>query len=125
MKVQDSTAAWLSNYEVLDHLTKQKERREKLNSELKHPPRTAGNIMTIEYEVSEFQILIIFGQFYKTLSYLNGTPSKHLSGEKLRELMEYLLQFSLTKAEKLQIINLLPRSPVELYLVCVSAICLF
>lgn len=73
--------------------------------------------MTIEYEVTENQILFIIRSFFKALSYLNGTPSKHLSEERLKELMEYLLQFSLTKAEKLQIINLLPKSPVELYLV--------
>lgn len=40
-----------------------------------------------------------------------------MTDEKVSGILEYLVQFALTKAEKLQIVNLLPRSPVDFYLV--------
>lgn len=51
MQILEHSAAWLSNYEVLQHLSRQKDKRDKLAAALKYPPRTAGNILTIEFEV--------------------------------------------------------------------------
>lgn len=39
------------------------------------------------------------------------------NAETIRRLLELLHPIKLTKAEKLQIVNLLPRTPVEFYLV--------
>lgn len=51
------------------------------------------------------------------LKYLESSPASRLDREKMEELLEALLPYALTKAEKLQIINLLPQSVVEFYLV--------
>jgi hypothetical protein len=49
--------------------------------------------------------------------YLNQTPVRHLSTEGLRALLAALTRYPLTKAEKLQIVNLRPQSKVELHVV--------
>lgn len=51
MQILNASAAWLSNYEVAQHLQAQKEKRDQIAATVKHPPRTAGNILTIEFEV--------------------------------------------------------------------------
>lgn len=51
MQVVEAQAAFLSNYEVVKHLQQQREKREKLAASLNHPPRTAENVQTIEFEV--------------------------------------------------------------------------
>lgn len=40
-----------------------------------------------------------------------------LSEERFQKLMEYLAKLSLTKAEKLQVVNMLPKTQVEFYLI--------
>ncbi len=52
MQIIDDHVALLSDYEVWDHLCKQRQSREELAATLKHPPRMSANVLTIEYEVS-------------------------------------------------------------------------
>jgi hypothetical protein len=55
MQILNPSAAWLSNYEVLDHLRTRKENRDALAASLKaiqkHPPITPESVLTIEFEV--------------------------------------------------------------------------
>lgn len=51
MQILNHSAAWLSNFEVAEHLQAQKAKREQIAATVRHPPRTAGNILTIEFEV--------------------------------------------------------------------------
>lgn len=54
----------------------------------------------------------------KTLSYFEKFSQVTLqTAEAVEQLMKFLLDFKLTKAEKLQIVNLLPRTMVEFYLI--------
>lgn len=48
---------------------------------------------------------------------MQETPCKNQSAETIKNLMESLLPFNLTKAEKLQLLNLRPSSLVELQLI--------
>jgi len=50
--------------------------------------------------------------------HLNRGALKQLTAEALHQLMLELAKFSLTKAEKLQIVNMRPTSKVELHVVC-------
>jgi hypothetical protein len=48
---------------------------------------------------------------------MKGMGCDQMDEEKVLKVMEYLAQFNLTKAEKLQLLNQTPRSPVDFYLV--------
>ena len=50
-------------------------------------------------------------------SYLNSTPARDQRRERLEELRNGLKAFGISKTEALQIINLMPSTSVELYLV--------
>jgi len=49
--------------------------------------------------------------------YLNSTPASTQRREQLEHLLKELEKFSLTKAERLQILNLMPHLLVELYVI--------
>ncbi|ESO05519.1 hypothetical protein HELRODRAFT_171157 [Helobdella robusta] len=53
----------------------------------------------------------------ETVSYLENTACKDQTAESIAELKKNLNQFKLTNAEKLQIVNLLPQSAVEVQLI--------
>lgn len=104
MEVLDASVAWLSDYEVREHLREQKAMRDRISESIGRPVRPAENLLTIEFE---------------TLSYFQGHKhTEHFtSSSTLEELMNFLKSYALTKAEKLQLVNLLPQSEVEFYLV--------
>jgi hypothetical protein len=58
----------------------------------------------------------------QAISYLSGNylPNISQKEEAITKLVKDLAPYDLTKAEKLQIVNLAPIRPVELYVVCFS-----
>lgn len=101
MEVVEGHTAFLSDYEVMKHLAAQRSERDKIATNIGRPVRAAENVQTIEFE---------------TLSYLEKKCSE-ITEERLKKIMEYLADLQLTKAEKLQIINILPKTHVEFYLI--------
>jgi len=98
MEVVDECAAMLSNYEVYTLLTdihKGKEGHKKPNKHQKH-------LATI---------------LYSTIKHLEKTPCGEQSSEIVSKFMQALKPFGLTKAEKLQLLNLRPQSAVEIQLI--------
>ncbi len=51
------------------------------------------------------------------LQYLNGSPAAAQTAEGVKECFQYLDTYKLTKAEKLQVVNLYPTSEVDVHLV--------
>ncbi|KAF8061611.1 HRDC-like protein [Lyophyllum atratum] len=124
MEVVNPRSALLSNYEVLsllrelesDHLARAKTavRVKKEEEAAGHPPRPTGdgavfgepseNLRTVEIEAIQ----------YLSADYL---PTTRQSPEGITRLVKALASYDLTKAEKLQIVNLAPTLPVELYVI--------
>ncbi|ELT88775.1 hypothetical protein CAPTEDRAFT_229172 [Capitella teleta] len=96
MEVVQENAAMLSNYEVLSLLKDNKQ------SQTKGKRQQNTNVATI---------------LYSTLKYLEKTPCAAVqSPEKLADFMQAVDGFNLTKAEKLQLLNLRPATAVEIQL---------
>lgn len=53
---------------------------------------------------------------------MKGSDCAQMDEGKVLKAMEYLGKFTLTKAEKLQLLNQIPRSPVDFYLVLTAII---
>ncbi|KAI0754531.1 HRDC-like protein [Daedaleopsis nitida] len=121
MEVLNQRAALLSNYEVLtllrelesDHLARTKTalRIKKEEEAAGYPPRhqappddVCENLRTVEVEAIQY----LSAEFQPTASQ---------SPEGIAHLTRNLAQWDLTKAEKLQIVNLAPTEPVELYVI--------
>ncbi|KAG7169593.1 DNA-directed RNA polymerase III subunit RPC9-like [Homarus americanus] len=54
---------------------------------------------------------------YDTLKYLEKTPCRNQTPEIIQRFLQSVKEFKLTKAEKLQLINLRPTTPVEMQLI--------
>jgi len=119
MEVINQRAALLSNYEVLtllrelesDHLARTKTalriKKEEEQSGMKiHAPQEeiCENLRTIEVEAIQ----------YLSADY---QPTVSQSEAGIAQLTRSLSAYELTKAEKLQIVNLAPTEPVELYVI--------
>jgi len=122
MEVLNQRAALLSNYEVLnllkelesDHLARTKTAlRIKKEEEAagSHVPRTQArseeiceNLRTVEVEAIQY----LSAEYQPTVSQSEAGIS---------QLTNALSAYELTKAEKLQIVNLAPTEPVELYVI--------
>lgn len=89
----------LSNFEVYGIL-------QEYSTEMKAGKHKTGqrdqNLSTITYEV---------------LKYLEGTPCINQNNKCINDLVLSLNKFNLTKAEKLQMVNLRPTTPVEVCLI--------
>jgi DNA-directed RNA polymerase subunit F len=97
MEVINENSAMLSNFEVYSLLTDIQAGRGQ-NKPNKHQQQLA----TITYE---------------TIKYLETKPCKIQSQESIVEFMKELEPYNLTKAEKVQILNLCPTSAVEIQLI--------
>lgn len=106
MEVENVSSAWLCDYEVYQHLKENREQRNKIASKIGRPVHSAENLLTMEFEALDY--------FQKHATVTTLTP------EKISSLMEYLKTWKMTKAEKLQIVNLLPKSEVDFYLVKIT-----
>ncbi|GLB38263.1 putative RNA polymerase Rpb4 [Lyophyllum shimeji] len=124
MEVVNPRAALLSNFEVLtllrelenDHITRAKVavRVKKEEDAAGHPARSTGgdaafgepsqNLRTVEVEAIQ----------YLSADYL---PTARQTPEGITKLVKELAPYDLTKAEKLQVVNLAPTLPVELYVI--------
>lgn len=68
MQIINPSAAWLSNYEVFEHLKTRKDARDALAASLKanqkHPPTCPENVQTVEFEVSQaLSLLLLTGRY--------------------------------------------------------------
>lgn len=95
MEVKNERAALLSNYETLTLL---KELQEGQNKQKKQHT----NLATVSYEI---------------IQYLENTACAKQSPEVISAFMKALEPFKLTRAEKLQLLNLGPRTAVEVQLI--------
>ncbi|KAJ2558976.1 RNA-binding RNA processing protein rpp1 [Coemansia sp. RSA 1933] len=100
MEVLDRQEALLTNYEVYKVLKEEEELQKatKSSNKIKHPE----NVTTLKFEA---------------LQYLSNSPCTTQSSEQIASAKAQLLEYDLTKAEILQIINLRPKTPVELHLI--------
>ena len=98
MEVVNESSAMLSNYEVFSLLN---DIQLGQNGQRK-PSKHQKHLATISYS---------------TLKYLEKTPCKDQSADTVTKFMQALAPFSLTKAEKLQLLNLRPSTAVEIQLI--------
>ncbi|CAM0141319.1 hypothetical protein VKS41_003979 [Umbelopsis sp. WA50703] len=100
MEIIETRAALLSNYEVLQLLNEriegQKQRR-KEDSNIEYPE----NLRTIQFEI-------------KTA--LENSPCSTQDESQVAAFLEEMKTWRLTKGEKLQILNLRPKTPVDLHI---------
>jgi len=86
-------------------------------------PEVSENLRTVEFEASTFSPLglskcnLSCVQAIKHLSE-SFQPMVSQTPQGIRKLTKGLAPYGLTKGEKLQIVNLAPTQPVELYVVC-------
>ncbi|KAL0074685.1 HRDC-like protein [Phycomyces blakesleeanus] len=101
MKITNACAALLSNYEVMALL----DERQNIQIELQRNDASIEypeNLRTIQFEVTE---------------YLKTSPCSTQTPAQLKDFLDALKPFKLTRAERLQILNLRPKSAVEIYLI--------
>ncbi|KAJ7333903.1 hypothetical protein OS493_015997 [Desmophyllum pertusum] len=103
MEVLNEKAAMLSNYEVYQ-LLQETENQNKGDKSKKSKKRQKHlvNLSTICYEARK---------------HLEKTPCKNQSPEIIEEFLKAVQPFNLTRAEKLQLLNLRPTTPVEIQLI--------
>ncbi|XP_031844283.1 CGRP receptor component [Nomia melanderi] len=94
MEVLKECAAYLSNYEVLDILQNIKANKKQKMKQ--------NQLATITYQ---------------TIRYLEETPCKKQSSEKIRDFLKAVESFKLTKCEKLTLLNVCPKTPLEIQLI--------
>ncbi|XP_060557248.1 DNA-directed RNA polymerase III subunit RPC9-like [Ruditapes philippinarum] len=95
MEVKNEKAAMLSNYEVLNLLNDMHKGQSKQS-------KLQTNLATISYEITH---------------YLEQSACSQQSPEIIANFMKALESFKLTKAEKLQLLNLRPKTAVEIQLI--------
>ncbi|XP_014212239.1 DNA-directed RNA polymerase III subunit RPC9 [Copidosoma floridanum] len=93
MEVVNECSAFLSNYEVLDILQ---------NIKSKNKPKGQNQLATITYQ---------------TIRYLEDTPCKRHTPEKIKAFLTALGPFKLTKCEKLTLLNQCPTKDVDIQLI--------
>ncbi|KAI8096633.1 RNA polymerase II [Halteromyces radiatus] len=100
MIIKNARSALISNFEVYSLL---QERNDYQKQVLANQPNVEypEHLRTIQFEVIE---------------YLKGTPTSTQSVDQVKNFLDQLQPYSLTLGEKLQILNLRPRSAVEIYL---------
>lgn len=94
MEVLKECSAYLSNYEVLDILQNIKANKKQKMKQ--------NQLATITYQ---------------TVRYLEETPCKSQSPEKIKNFLKAVESFKLTKCEKLTLLNLCPKTPLEIQLI--------
>ncbi|EIE84852.1 hypothetical protein G6F46_008280 [Rhizopus delemar] len=101
MQIKNARSALISNYEVLKLLEESQELQKQIQ---KNDPSVEypESLRTVQFELTE---------------YLKETPVNTQSPEQIADFMQAISHYNLTKAEKLQMLNLRPKSAVEIYLI--------
>ncbi|KAI4482546.1 hypothetical protein M0804_008399 [Polistes exclamans] len=94
MEVLNASSALLSNYEVFDMLQSMKSNKKQ--------KMIQNQLATITYQ---------------TIRYLEETPCKKQTPEKIRKYLEAMKSFNLTKSEKLTLLNICPKTALEIQLI--------
>ncbi|XP_023513659.1 DNA-directed RNA polymerase III subunit RPC9-like [Cucurbita pepo subsp. pepo] len=92
MKILEANAGPLTNFEVLDFL--------RSKGAAKDPTRVLAKVVPSEYKVYD---------------YLNQTPASYQTREAILEFVDKSKKYDLAKAEILNIVNLGPITPVEIF----------
>ncbi|KAG2217906.1 hypothetical protein INT45_008656 [Circinella minor] len=100
MIIENPRAAMLSNFEVLQLLEEQQAKQKKAQDST-NGISVPENLRTVQFELAE---------------YLKETSCGTQDQKQVKEFMEAMKSYELTMAEKLQLLNLRPRSAVEIYL---------
>lgn len=93
------------------------------HASLMAPEDVSENLRTVEFEVRCFHLLhflhALIITVWKAIKYLSADyqPTKSQDAKSIQKLIRDLAPYDLTKAEKLQIVNLAPSETVELYVV--------
>ncbi|KAL5482326.1 hypothetical protein ACEPAI_8920 [Sanghuangporus weigelae] len=133
MEVLSARSALLSNYEVLtllkelesEQLARQKtairikkEEDERIAARL-HASAAPNDSILVSTLVQEDVCENLRTVEFEAIQYLTADyqPAQQQSAEYIMQLVHDLNKFDLTKAEKLQIVNLAPTEPVELYVI--------
>ncbi|XP_053389810.1 DNA-directed RNA polymerase III subunit RPC9-like [Mercenaria mercenaria] len=95
MEVKNDKSAMLSNYEVLNLLSDMHKGQSKQS-------KLQTNLATISYEITH---------------YLENSACSKQSPELVANFIKTLDRFKLTKAEKMQLLNLRPKTAVEIQLI--------
>ncbi|XP_076160038.1 CGRP receptor component isoform X1 [Ptiloglossa arizonensis] len=94
MEVLKECSAYLSNYEVLDILQNIKANKKQKMKQ--------NQLATITYQ---------------TIRYLEETPCRRQSSEKIKDFLKAMESVKLTKCEKLTLLNVCPKTPLEIQLI--------
>ncbi|RXW23786.1 hypothetical protein EST38_g2067 [Candolleomyces aberdarensis] len=122
MEVVNARAALLSNFEVLsllkelesDHLARTKTIQRIKKEEEANGTGVPGNHGAVLETSENLRTIEVEAIGYLGADYL---PTSKQTSEGITKLVKALEPYNLTKAEKLQIVNLAPTSPVELYVI--------
>ncbi|XP_046450223.1 DNA-directed RNA polymerase III subunit RPC9-like [Daphnia pulex] len=98
MEIIDANTAILSNFEVLGLLNSSRVKGDQTRNQ-------SGSLATITYEA---------------IKYLEGTPAAVQSEGCFKKFLEDVKKFGLTKKEKTMILNLRPKTDVEISLIVQS-----
>ncbi|ORE04780.1 hypothetical protein BCV72DRAFT_231037 [Rhizopus microsporus var. microsporus] len=101
MQIKNARSALITNYEVL-RLLEENQQNQKLLQAQDLSIEYSESLRTVQFELTE---------------YLKQTPVGSQTPAQVTNFLEAISQFDLTRAEKLQILNLRPKSAVEIYLV--------
>lgn len=125
MQIKTVRSALITNYEVLRLLEESQEAQkqvQKADQSVEYPE----HLRTVQFEVIFFFFfstkcnitrICSFNIVCQLTEYLKETPCSTQTPEQIKHFMDALSKYELTKAEKLQILNLRPKSTVEIYLV--------
>lgn len=103
MKIENAREAFLSDFEVLQHLLQVKEQYKIADKRGKHFKKHGPNLPDLEAIVRD------------TTTYLSQQTASRMTEANFAAIMKKLNEYELEKIEKLQIINQLPYSMVHLY----------
>eukprot|EP00962_Isochrysis_galbana_P002880 scaffold795_cov115-Isochrysis_galbana.AAC.4 len=111
MKVKDSNAGKLTNFEVRALLKRQVQERKRAEKKAPLP----GARRALSLSVRSLQDVEEISE--QALSYLNRAPWKTQTRESIARFIDALAPFPLTRSEELMLVNARPRSLVEIHLI--------